>query len=179
MPERNYYEVLGVSKMASIEDIQAHYLQKMHEVHPDRNPGDEDQATDRTIEVVNAYRTLSDPPARKLYDFKTLNPLLFEGETAGVKMLKSKEKKEAEQRFVEGVRFLRADDQPKAVEAFKAALRLEPGFSAASYNLALLGAHLGNPNFSLEILSKAIQSDPKDALLPKLRKAITATFLQA
>ncbi len=35
--------------------------------------------------------------ARKLYDFKTLNPLLFEGETAGVKMLKSKEKKEAEQ----------------------------------------------------------------------------------
>ena len=32
MPERNYYEVLGVSKMASYEDIQAHYLQKMHEV---------------------------------------------------------------------------------------------------------------------------------------------------
>ncbi len=65
------------------------------------------------------------------------------------------------------------------MEAFKAALKLEPGFSAASYNLALLGAHLGNPNFSLDILAKAIQSDPKDALLPKLRKAITATFMQA
>jgi curved DNA-binding protein CbpA len=178
MPERNYYEVLGVSKMASLEDIQAHYLQKMHEVHPDRNPGDEDQATDRTIEVVNAYRTLSEPQARKLYDFKTLNPLLLEGETAGVKLLKSKEKKEAEQRFAEGVRYLRADDQPKAVEAFKAAIKLEPAFSAASYNLALLGAHLGNHNFALEVLARAIQSDPKDALLPKLRKAVTATFMQ-
>jgi curved DNA-binding protein CbpA len=179
MPERNYYEVLGLSKMASIEDVQAHYLQKMHEVHPDRNPGNEEEATDRTIEVVNAYRTLSDPQARKLYDFKTLNPMLFEGETSGVKLLKSKEKKEAELRFAEGVRFLRADDQPKAVESFKAALRLEPAFSAASYNLALLGAHLGNHNFALEILAKAIQSDPKDALLPKLRKAVTNTFLQA
>ena len=178
MPERNYYEVLGVSKMASAEDIQDHYLHKMHEVHPDRNPGDEEQATDRTIEVVNAYRTLSDPQARKLYDFKLLNPILFEGEIPGVKLLKSKEKKEAEQRFAEGVRFLRADDMPKAVEAFKAALKLEPAFSAASYNLALLGAHLGNHNFSLDVLAKAIQSDPKDALLPKLRKAVTNTFMQ-
>ena len=179
MPERNYYEVLGVSKMASAEDIQDHYLQKMHEVHPDRNPGDEELATDRTIEVVNAYRTLSDPAARKLYDFKMLNPMLFEGEIPGVKLLKSKEKKEAEQRFAEGVRFLRADDMPKAVESFKAAIKLEPAFSAASYNLALLGAHLGNHNFSLDVLAKAIQSDPKDALLPKLRKAVTATFMQA
>jgi tetratricopeptide (TPR) repeat protein len=176
--ERNYYEVLGVSKMASVDDVQAHYLQKMHEVHPDRNPGDEDRATDRTIELVNAYRTLSDPVARKFYDFKMLNPMLLEGETAGVKLLKSKEKKEAELRFAEGVRYLQMDDQPKAVEAFKAALKLEPSFSAASYNLALLGAHLGNANFSLDILAKAIRSDPKDASLPKLMRAITATFMQ-
>lgn len=179
MAERNYYEVLGVSKMASYEDIQAHYLQKMHEVHPDRNPGDEDSATDRTIEVVNAFRTLSDAKARKLYDFKTLNPPLIEGETGGMKLLKSKEKKEAEQRFAEGVRYLRAEDMPKAVEAFKAALKLEPAFSEASYNLALMGALLGNANFSLDVLAKAIQLDPKDTALPKLRKAVTNTFLQA
>ena len=178
MADRNYYEVLGVGKMASVEDVQSHYLHKIHEVHPDRNPGDEERATDRTIELVNAYRTLSDPPARKLYDFKMLNPMLLEGETAGVKLLKGKDKKEAEQRFAEGVRFLRLDDQPKAVEAFKAAVKLDPTFSAASYNLALLGALLGNANFALDILSKAIQADQKDPLLPKLRKAITSTFMQ-
>lgn len=178
MPERNYYEVLGVSKMASYEDIQAHYLQRMHEVHPDRNPGDEELATERTIEVVNAFRTLSDAKARKLYDFKTLNPPIFDGETGGIKLLKSKEKKEAELRFAEGVRYFKAEDMPKAVDSFKQALKLEPAFSEASYNLALMGALLGNANFSLDILAKAIQLDAKDATLPKLRKAVTNTFLQ-
>ena len=178
MPERNYYEVLGVSKMASFEDIQAHYLQKMHEVHPDRNPGDEDQATERTIEVVNAYRTLSDAKTRKLYDFKALNPPIYDGEIGGIKLLKSKEKKEAELRFAEGVRYFKSEDMPKAVDAFKQALKLEPAFSVASYNLALMGALLGNANFSLDILAKAIQLDAKDTSLPKLRKAVTNTFLQ-
>ncbi len=176
MPERNYYQVLGVGKGATTEEIQERFLEKMHEVHPDRNPGDEERATDRTIEAVAAYRTLSDPQARKLYDFKTMNPLLLEGETAGIKVLKGKGKLEADRLFAEGVRLVRLNDQPKAVEAFKAALKLEPAFGAAAYNLAVLGAVLGNPNFSLDLLAAAIQSNPKDALLSKLRLAIKASF---
>ena len=177
MPERNYYEVLGISKSAGEDEIHAHYLDKLHQVHPDRNAGDEDAAHERTIEVVNAYRVLSDPDARKRYDFRAGNPFLHEGETPGVKLLKSKERKEAEERFTEGVRLLKSDEGPKAVEKFKAALKLEPAYSAASYNLALLGALLGNANFALDVLGKAMQADPKDAALPRLRKAVMAAFL--
>lgn len=177
MPERSPYEVLGVSKSATAEEIHAHYLEKLQQVHPDRNAGEEDQAHERTIEVVNAYRLLSDPEARKRHDFRAANPFALSGETAGVKMLKSQAKKDADLRFAEGVRLLRAEDWPKAVEAFKAALKLDPAFSAASYNLALLGALLGNVNFALDVLHRAVQADPKDPALQRLRKSIHAVFL--
>lgn len=177
MAERNYYEVLGVSKSAAIEEIHAHYLEKLHQVHPDLNAGDEDQAHERTIEVVNAYRALSDPETRRRYDFRAGNPYVLGSGLPGVKLLKSKARQEAELRFAEGVRLLKADDHARAVEAFKAALKLEPAYSAASHNLALLGAQLGNPNFALEVLQRAIQADPKDAGLQRLRKAIHATFM--
>lgn len=177
MAERNHYEVLGVSKSASADDIHAHYLEKLHQVHPDRNAGDEDAAHERTIEVVLAYRTLSDPEARKRYDFKAGNPFVMEAETAGVKLLKSQARKDADLRFAEGARFVKAEDFPKAVEAFKAALKLEPAFSAASYNLALLGALLGNANFALDVLHRAVQADAKDAGLQRLRKSVHSTFL--
>lgn len=177
MPERNLYEVLGVSKSASADEIHAHYLEKLHQVHPDRNAGDEDGAHERTIEVVNAYRTLSDPELRKQYDFRAGNPFSYEAEIPGVKMLKSKERKEAEQRFAEGALHLKREDFAKAVESFKAALKLEPAYSAASYNLALLGAVLGNTNFSLDVLQRAITADAKDTQLQRLRKSIHTTFM--
>lgn len=177
MPERNHYEVLGVAKSASLEELHAHYLEKLHQVHPDRNVGDEDAAHEKTIEVVGAYRVLSDPDLRKRYDFRSGNPFRSDGELPGVRLLMSKERKEAELRFAEGLRWLKADDLVKAVEPLKAALKLEPAYSAASYNLALAGALLGNGNFALDVLTKAIQADPKDAALQKLRKAVTTTFL--
>jgi curved DNA-binding protein CbpA len=177
VPERNHYEVLGVSKSATADEIHAHYLEKLHQVHPDRNIGDEDSAHERTIDVVAAFRVLNDPEARKRYDFRSGNPFRFDGELPGVKLLKSKERKEAEQRFAESARMLKADDLVKAVEPLKVALRLEPAYSAASYNLALAGALLGNANFALDVLARAIKADPKDASLARLRKAVTATFL--
>ncbi len=179
MAERNHYEVLGVGKSADGDEIHAHYLEKLHQVHPDRNPDDEDGAHERTIEVVNAYRTLSDPEARKRYDFRSGNPFILEAETGGVKLLKPQARKDADLRFAEGVRAIKADDLPKAVELIKAALKLEPAFSAASYNLALLGALLGNHNFSLDVLHRAIQADPKDPGLQRLRRSIHSTFMGA
>jgi DnaJ-class molecular chaperone len=177
VPERNYYEVLGLGRSATPEEIHAHYLEKLQQVHPDRNSGDEDGAHERTIEVVNAYRVLSDPQARRLYDFRMLNPFRSDGELPGVKMLKSRERKEAEQRFAEGLGHVRREDFAKAVESFKAALKLEPAYSAAAYNLALLGALLGNPPFALEVLHRSIQADPKDTALQKLYKSIQAAFM--
>ncbi len=67
MEKRDYYEVLGVQKDASAEDIKKAYRQLALKYHPDRNPGDKN-AEEKFKEAAEAYEVLSDPQKRSRYD---------------------------------------------------------------------------------------------------------------
>ena len=67
---KNYYEVLGVSRTASQEEIKKTYRRMARQYHPDLNPGDK-AAEAKFKDIVEAYETLSNPELRKKYDEKS------------------------------------------------------------------------------------------------------------
>lgn len=67
MADRDFYKILGVSRDASPEEIKKAYRQLAKELHPDRNPDDE-EAEERFKDVSGAYGVLSDEEKKKLYD---------------------------------------------------------------------------------------------------------------
>ncbi len=67
MSKRDYYEVLGVDKNASAEEIKKAYRKKAIQFHPDRNPDDK-EAEENFKEAAEAYSVLSDPEKKNRYD---------------------------------------------------------------------------------------------------------------
>ena len=80
MAKRDYYEVLGVSKTASDDEIKKAYRKLAMKYHPDRNP-DNAEAEEKFKEAAEAYEVLSDGEKRSMYDRMVHNA--FEGGMGG------------------------------------------------------------------------------------------------
>lgn len=80
MAKRDYYEVLGVSKSATADELKKAYRKLALQYHPDRNPGDK-EAEEKFKEAAEAYDVLSNPDKKAKYD--QFGHAAFEGGAGG------------------------------------------------------------------------------------------------
>ncbi|KAL8763142.1 MAG: hypothetical protein Q9184_000987 [Pyrenodesmia sp. 2 TL-2023] len=78
-----YYELLGVDRQASEEEIKKAYRKKALELHPDRNYGNVEESTNLFANIQSAYEILSDPQERAWYDSHRSEILRGEDEVNG------------------------------------------------------------------------------------------------
>ncbi|OQO12403.1 hypothetical protein B0A48_03045 [Cryoendolithus antarcticus] len=107
----SYYDLLGLQRQATEDEIKKAYRKKALELHPDRNYGSEELATRTFAEVQAAYQVLSDPQERAWYD--SHESAILRGDNAGG---------DEETATYSNIRMTSADDLARLVRKFNSSV---------------------------------------------------------
>ena len=162
--KRDYYEVLGVSKSTSVDELKKQYRKLALKFHPDRNKSAE--APEHFKEISEAYAVLSDTEKRQLYDQhghagvdgRYSNEDIFQGARGGG----------FDTNDVWGWRnkggtlyFLGKYDE--AIKCYDKAIEIDPDNSVVWNNKGLALSSLGKYDEAIKCYDKVIEIDPNDA----------------
>jgi curved DNA-binding protein CbpA len=171
--ERDYYQILGVTRNAPEKEIKRAYHKLARQLHPDKasSPEDLKRFEEEFALVSKAYNTLKDPEKRAPYD-KTLHaekeaviaeppPPAVERKPVEPFADPTQRLQIAQKAYNRGVQFFKLAEYPRAIEFFEAAIRTydkEPSFYSKLAQ-SLLCSHRGFTK-AVEACTKAIELDP-------------------
>jgi len=166
----NYYEVLGVERDASDDDIRTAFRRLIYKYHPDRFPPDErTKAEERFQSITEAFNVLNRPASREAYDREL---------SLGTKREVKHDPKEIARRLaVKGAQAFKTGNMLEAKELLELAINHDGDNSRAQYFLGMTLLQIkGREKSALRHLERAIQLE-KDNLVMKIETA--RAFLKA
>jgi curved DNA-binding protein CbpA len=157
----NYYEILGVSRTASEEEIRDHFRKLARENHPDRYRGDDKANAERQFQILTeAMNVLTNEPRRKQHD------QMLSGGPA--RSAASDPAQVAKVYLANGVKAYKAGDYPAAVEAFDMAVKHNDADARAHHYLALAAARIpSRMRQAVQAIESAVQKEPYNPVFLK------------
>ena len=153
---RNYYEILGVSREATLEEIKKAYRRLVRKYHPDLNPGDK-AAAEKIKEINRVYEILSDPQRQEEYDREIGEPEEPEVKARPEKTL------DAVGLYKRGFKKTQRKEYQGAIGDYTKALQLDPNFAEAYNMRGFARFQLRDYRNAFADYTKALQLDPKAA----------------
>lgn len=157
----NYYEVLGVERSASEQEIRDRFRKLAREQHPDRYKGDDKAGVERRFQTLTeAVNVLTNPARRKQHDAE-LSSGITKGTAADFAQV-------AKAYMKKGIDAFRAKDYATAYENFDMAVKHNAADSKAFHYLALAAVRIpAYTRQAVQAIESALQREPVNALFLK------------
>ena len=169
----NYYEVLGVERSASEQEIRERFRRLARENHPDRYTGpDKGDAERRFQTLTEAVNVLTNATRRKQHDAELSSPIAKGGSVDFAQIAKAY--------LAKGAKAWKENDWRAAYENFDMAVKHNPADAKAHHYLALASMRIGNLRQAVQAIEAAVQKEPvnsvylKDAGLISRRAGLVA-----
>ncbi len=156
----NYYDVLGVDRFASEQEIREHFRKLARENHPDRYKGTDKAESERKFQTLTeAVNILTNPARRKQHDAEL---------SSGVSKTSADFGQVAKVYLAKGVKAFKEGDVRAAYENFDMAVKHNPNDAKALHYLALAASRIpAYARQAVQAIESAVQKDPVNAVFLK------------